>query len=34
MRRGIEGDVHPSDSGYRVVAERVWDASGYDRLLS
>lgn len=30
----IEGDVHPSDTGYRVVAEGAWHASEYDRLLS
>jgi len=24
-------DSHPSDAGYRVIAEQLWDASGYDR---
>jgi lysophospholipase L1-like esterase len=28
-----EGDSHPSDAGYRVLGEAVFDASGYARLL-
>ncbi len=28
-----EGDVHPSDAGYRVLGDAVFDASGYVRLL-
>jgi lysophospholipase L1-like esterase len=28
-----EGDIHPSDTGYRVVADEVWDASEYARLV-
>jgi lysophospholipase L1-like esterase len=24
-------DSHPSDAGYHVIAEQLWDASGYDR---
>jgi lysophospholipase L1-like esterase len=27
-----EGDVHPSDAGYRAIVEAVFDASGYARL--
>ena len=29
----IEGDSHPSDAGYLVLGETVFDASGYVRLL-
>jgi lysophospholipase L1-like esterase len=28
----IEGDSHPSDAGYRAIANAVFDASGYARL--
>lgn len=28
-----DGDSHPSDAGYRVLGEAVFDASGYVRLL-
>lgn len=28
-----EGDIHPSDAGFRVIADEVWEVSGYDRLL-
>ena len=28
------GDSHPSDAGYRAMAEVVFDASGYGRLGS
>jgi lysophospholipase L1-like esterase len=28
-----DGDIHPSDAGYRVIADEVWDASEYERLL-
>jgi hypothetical protein len=27
-----EGDGHPSDAGYRAMAEAVFEASGYARL--
>jgi lysophospholipase L1-like esterase len=27
-----EGDIHPSDAGFRVIGEEVWEVSGYDRL--
>jgi lysophospholipase L1-like esterase len=27
-----EGDSHPSDAGYRTIADEVFTASGYDRL--
>ena len=27
-----EGDTHPSDAGYRAIAEVVLDVSGYARL--
>jgi lysophospholipase L1-like esterase len=26
------GDSHPSDEGYRVIAEQLWQVSGYDEL--
>lgn len=26
----VANDAHPSDTGYRVLADLVWDASGYD----
>jgi lysophospholipase L1-like esterase len=26
------GDSHPTDAGYRVIAETLWQASGYDKL--
>jgi lysophospholipase L1-like esterase len=29
----VEGDSHPSDAGYRAIADAVLDVSGYDRLL-
>jgi hypothetical protein len=28
-----EGDGHPSDAGYRALADAVFDVSGYARLL-
>ena len=28
-----DGDIHPSDAGYEALADIVWDASGYARLL-
>jgi lysophospholipase L1-like esterase len=28
-----DGDIHPSDAGYAVIADLVWQASGYARLL-
>jgi hypothetical protein len=28
-----EGDIHPSDAGYEALADVVWDASDYGRLL-
>lgn len=27
------GDAHPTDAGYQVLANLIWSASGYDRLL-
>jgi lysophospholipase L1-like esterase len=27
-----QGDIHPNDAGYAVLARAVWAASGYDRL--
>jgi lysophospholipase L1-like esterase len=27
-----DGDIHPSDAGYRVIADEVWDVSDYARL--
>lgn len=29
-----EGDIHLSDAGNRVVADEVWEASGYQRLIA
>jgi lysophospholipase L1-like esterase len=28
-----DGDAHPSDAGYRTIADEVWEASDYARLL-
>jgi lysophospholipase L1-like esterase len=28
-----DGDIHPSDAGYQVLAAALWAASGYDRLV-
>jgi lysophospholipase L1-like esterase len=28
-----EGDIHPSDAGFRVIGDEVWEVSGYDRLF-
>jgi lysophospholipase L1-like esterase len=28
-----EGDIHPSDAGYRAIADEVWEASDYRRLM-
>ena len=30
----LEGDIHLSDAGNRVVADGVWEASGYQRLIA
>ena len=30
----VEGDIHLSDAGNRVVADGVWKASGYQRLIA
>jgi hypothetical protein len=27
------GDAHPSDLGYQVMAETIFEVSGYQRLL-
>lgn len=27
-------DIHPSDAGYAMLAQALWAASGYDRLLA
>jgi hypothetical protein len=27
-----QGDTHPSDSGYRAMAERIFEATGYTLL--
>ena len=27
------GDIHPSDAGYRAIADEVWVTSGYSRLI-
>jgi lysophospholipase L1-like esterase len=29
----VDGDIHLSDAGNRVVADGVWEASGYQRLI-
>ena len=28
----VSGDSHPSDAGYQVIAEQLWQASEYDKL--
>jgi lysophospholipase L1-like esterase len=28
-----QGDIHPSDAGYRAIADEVWEASDYARLM-
>jgi lysophospholipase L1-like esterase len=28
-----QGDIHPSDAGYRAMADKVWEASDYARLM-
>lgn len=28
-----EGDIHPSDAGYQAIADDIWDASDYERLI-
>lgn len=30
----LDGDIHLSDAGNRVVADEVWEASGYQRLVA
>lgn len=32
--RCTDGDIHPSDAGYRVIGDEVWEASDYARLLA